>query len=61
LHDGKVSRDDFAEALFALGMRIKGRDFIPALREVSDKQDMDEFIPLIKTRKLSTEDIAQAS
>jgi hypothetical protein len=60
LRDGKVSRDDFAEALFALGMRIKGREFIPTLREASESYEMDEFIPLIKTRKLSSEDIAQA-
>jgi DNA-binding ferritin-like protein len=60
LREGKVSKDDFAEALFALGMRIKGRDFIPTLREASSNHEVDEFIPLIKTRKLSNEDIAQA-
>lgn len=33
----KVSKDDIAETLFALGMRLKETEFIPMLREASDE------------------------
>lgn len=32
----KISRDDMAELLFELGLRLKGSEFVPELREVAD-------------------------
>lgn len=52
LRDTKVAREDMAEVLFEMGMRLKGSEFIPKLREVADG---DEHVPLIETRKLSGE------
>jgi DNA repair exonuclease SbcCD ATPase subunit len=42
----KVSRDDMAEILFELGMRLKGTEFVPELEEASD---------LILVDRMSTE------
>ncbi|BAU14811.1 hypothetical protein LEP3755_53640 [Leptolyngbya sp. NIES-3755] len=52
LQDAKVSRDDIAETLFELGMRIKGTEFIPALKEVGENnvENVDP-LPLLATRK----------
>lgn len=50
LSDSKVSRDDVAETLFALGMRLKGTEFIPKLRETAGD---DDHIPLLETKKFS--------
>jgi hypothetical protein len=36
LRNGKVSRDDMAEILFELGMRLKGTEFIRQLQEATD-------------------------
>ncbi|CBN57398.1 MULTISPECIES: hypothetical protein [Kamptonema] len=36
LREVKVSRDDMAEILFELGMRLKGSEFVPELKEVAD-------------------------
>jgi gas vesicle protein len=36
LSGNKVSRDDMAEILFELGMRLKGTEFVPELEEASD-------------------------
>jgi hypothetical protein len=61
LREHKLSKDDFAETLFELGMRIKGSEFIPALREAGTKPGSDyEPIPLLSTRK-HTEESAQHS
>jgi phenylalanyl-tRNA synthetase alpha subunit len=46
LGDMKVSRDDMAEILFELGMRLKGTEFVPELEEASD---------LILVDRMSTE------
>lgn len=35
--DEKTSRDDFAEILFELGMRLKGTEFVPAIKHAADK------------------------
>ncbi|GAB1544862.1 hypothetical protein NUACC21_75380 [Scytonema sp. NUACC21] len=53
LKDTKVSRDDIAESLFALGMRIKGKEFIPQLREAADESSKYASVPLLETTKLS--------
>lgn len=36
LRDVKVSRDDMAEILFEVGMRIKGIEFVPELKEAAE-------------------------
>ncbi len=36
LTGSKVSRDDMAEILFELGLRLKGTEFVPELREAGD-------------------------
>ena len=52
LSDTKVSRDDVAETLFALGMRLKGTEFIPKLRETAGD---DDNVPFLETKKLSND------
>ncbi len=42
LGEVKVSKDDLAETLFELGMRLKGTEVIPTLREVADDQPLLE-------------------
>ncbi|WP_448561443.1 hypothetical protein [Trichothermofontia sp.] len=39
LTDIKVSRDDMAELLFELGLRLKGTEFVPELRDAADISD----------------------
>jgi DNA anti-recombination protein RmuC len=53
LKDNKVSRDDMAETLFALGMRIKGTEFIPKLQEAVEEKSDYTSVPLLETTKLS--------
>lgn len=46
LQDGKVSADDMAEILFELGMRLKGTEFVPELKEVAEtKLEPEIFLP----------------
>jgi phosphoglycerate-specific signal transduction histidine kinase len=49
----KVSKDDIAETLFALGMRLKGTEFIPQLREAANEGDKYSSVSLLGTTKLS--------
>ena len=53
VREGKVSKDDMAEALFELAMRVKGTEFVPKLREIAGKADSDAYIPLLETRKIA--------
>lgn len=54
LTDTKVSKDDMAETLFALGMRLKETEFIPKLREAADEGGNDYTpVPLLETANLS--------
>jgi hypothetical protein len=54
LTDTKVSKDDMAETLFALGMRLKETEVIPKLREAADEHsDNYSAVPLLETTKLS--------
>ncbi|MBX9253817.1 hypothetical protein H1Q63_07615 [Desmonostoc muscorum CCALA 125] len=54
LTNTKVSKDDMAETLFALGMRLKETEFIPQLREAADERSNDyTAVPLLETAKLS--------
>jgi translation elongation factor EF-G len=55
LGDTKASKDDIAETLFELGMRLKGTEFIPKLRETADNNVGYDPLPLMVTRKLSKE------
>jgi ElaB/YqjD/DUF883 family membrane-anchored ribosome-binding protein len=57
LQGNKVSKDDMAEVLFELGMRLKGNEFIPQLRDLSGKEGQDS-VPLLQTRKLKNELVA---
>jgi polyhydroxyalkanoate synthesis regulator protein len=36
MRDAKVSRDDMAEILFELGMKLKGTEFVPELKQAAD-------------------------
>ena len=46
LREVKVSRDDMAEILFELGMRLKGSEFVPELKEVADNSlDSGRLLP----------------
>ncbi|MBW4508865.1 MAG: hypothetical protein KME64_20465 [Scytonematopsis contorta HA4267-MV1] len=49
----KVSKDDIAETLFALGMRLKGTEFIPQLREAADENNYNNPLPLLESTKFS--------
>ncbi|MEZ2233188.1 hypothetical protein [Microcoleus sp.] len=44
LREVKVSRDDMAEILFELGMRLKGTEFVPELKGVTDNKLNNEFL-----------------
>lgn len=44
LRDVKVSRDDMAEILFELGMRLKGTEFVPELKGVTDNKLNSDFL-----------------
>ncbi len=56
LRETKVSKDDIAETLFELGMRLKGTEFIPKLQEVANGNgNREEHVPLLATRKLAEE------
>ncbi len=54
LRQTKVSKDDMAETLFALGMRLKENEFIPMLREAGDETSENNSIKLLRNgEKLS--------
>lgn len=44
LKDVKVSRYDMAEILFELGMRLKGSEFVPELKEAATNNDGSQVI-----------------
>ena len=44
LKDVKVSRYDMAEILFELGMRLKGSEFVPELKEAATTNDGSQVI-----------------
>jgi hypothetical protein len=53
LRENKVSRDDMAETLFALGMRMKGTELIPKLQEAVDQKSEYSSFPLLGSSKSS--------
>lgn len=44
LKEGKVSREDLAEILFELCLKIKGTDFVPNLKEAADNHTTTDFL-----------------
>ncbi|MGD1875817.1 MAG: hypothetical protein ACFB02_22585 [Mastigocoleus sp.] len=55
LRQSKVSKDDMAETLFALGMQLKEKEFIPMLREAGDENGEDYPVKMLTNtdKKLS--------
>ena len=53
LRETKVSKDDIAETLFALGMRLKETELIPKLKEAADESSNYTPVPLLETKKMS--------
>ncbi|AFY53548.1 hypothetical protein Riv7116_0973 [Rivularia sp. PCC 7116] len=55
LRQSKVSKDDMAETLFALGMRLKEKEFIPMLREAGDESSENHSVKMLRQgdKKLS--------
>lgn len=51
LKNTKVSRDDMAEILFELGLRIKGTEFAPELKEAAGT-DLSDF-PLLEATRVT--------
>ena len=45
----KVSRDDMAELLFELGMRLKGTEFVPKLKQAAE-DSVDTDVRLIEPK-----------
>lgn len=59
LREDKLSKDDMAELLFELGMRLKGSEFVPELREaaeekVEEKYERISIEPAPKTERVSS-------
>lgn len=52
LTDAKVSRNDMADLLFELGLKMKGTEFAPKLREGSNPNGTDD-LRLIEASKIS--------
>lgn len=52
MRDAKVSKDDVAEILFELGMRLKGNEFVPQLKQaVTIDDDVYTDVPIIEQTK----------
>jgi len=52
INDGKVAKDDMADILFELGLRIKGTEFAPELKEAAGN-DVDVDVRLLEAGPLS--------
>ena len=48
LGETKVSKDDLAETLFELGMRLKGAEVIPKLREIADTESAQPLLEAVE-------------
>ncbi len=51
LKDAKVSKDDIAEVLLELGLRLKGTELVPELKKVIDNgidNGVDDHLLLLK-------------
>lgn len=54
LRDAKVSRDDVAEILFELGMRLKGAELVRQLKEAADNE-VDGTLAILEINSTSEE------
>lgn len=45
LTESKISRDDMAEVLFEVGMRLKGTEFVPAIKQAADEKNSSFVLP----------------
>jgi len=52
INEGKVAKDDMADILFELGLRIKGTEFAPELKEAAGN-DVDVDVRLLEASPLS--------
>lgn len=50
LREDKISRHDMAEFLFEVGMRLKGNEFVPQLKEAA-RTDIYSDVPLLEQGK----------
>ena len=57
----KVSKDDIAETLFALGMRLKETEFIPALRKAADQKNSYSSTPILEAKEENFSDLVNGS
>lgn len=44
LREGKVSRDEMAEFMFELGLKLKGSEFVPALKEAVGTREYTDIV-----------------
>ncbi|MFB2937611.1 hypothetical protein ACE1B6_20375 [Aerosakkonemataceae cyanobacterium BLCC-F154] len=52
MRDTKVAKDDVAEILFEMGMRLKGNEFVPQLKQaVTIDDDVYTAVPIIEETK----------
>lgn len=64
LREDKISKDDMAELLFALGMRLKGTEFVPELRDAVEEKVEEQYerINILETQaKLDSSDSSRAA
>ncbi|MBD2176142.1 hypothetical protein H6F42_04310 [Pseudanabaena sp. FACHB-1998] len=56
LREDKLSKDDMAELLFELGMRLKGSEFVPELREAVEEQVEEKYerVSILNTEPTSS-------
>ncbi|MGB3200381.1 MAG: hypothetical protein WBA99_05740 [Nodosilinea sp.] len=47
LTDTKIAKEDMAEMLFELGLRLKGTEFVPQLRQAADSKQLDGSNPAL--------------
>lgn len=52
INDGKIAKDDMADILFELGLRIKGTEFAPELKEAAGN-NVDVDVRLLEASPLS--------
>ncbi|NJK34549.1 MAG: apolipoprotein A1/A4/E family protein [Oscillatoriales cyanobacterium SM2_2_1] len=61
LREVKVSKDDMAELLFELGMRLKGTEFVPELREAVEGEIDEKYPELSLLDSVTSTDTKRAS
>jgi len=55
LTEVKISKDDMAELLFELGLRLKGTEFVPELQEMGNGSESSPLEPKIMAPELPPE------